>query len=200
MKLPDIFAYLDRDRRPPRRWAHRFWPIAETPHYPQTRRTSAFHEAGHVLFCHLQGVRMLGARLDADGGGSVKLDTDRIQASARKLADIAIPRPMEEKLTLDFATMFVAGVIAECVLYGIIVDGMLARDCNDWRNARKLLTHAFGNDHGIFYCQELARFVLLKHWPLVTRIAVEIQSKGLIGVEQVREICAGCEPDPMCVS
>lgn len=200
MKLPDIFAYLERDRRPPRNWAHRFWPIAEMPHYPHTRRTFAFHEAGHILFCHLQGLSMLGARLDADGTGSVKLDIDRIQASARELANVAIPRSMEEKLTLDLTAMYVAGVIAECTLYGIIVNGTLARDCIDWRNARKLLTNAFGNDHGIFYCQELARFVLLKHWPLVTRLAVEIDSKGLIGVERVKEICASCEPDPLCIS
>lgn len=197
----NIFAYLDRDRRPPRYWAHRVWPITETPSYPQTRRSLVYHEAGHVIFHYLQGLRMTGVHVSADSkNGKVSLDLPAIQATAAKLAHVAIPRAMEEKLTLDLATMYVAGVIAQCVLYGIIVDGALARDCHDWRNAQKLLIKAFGNDHALFYCQELARFVLLKYWPFVTQIAIDLDSKGAISPERIKQICAGAPPDPMCIS
>lgn len=196
----DIFSSLDRDRRPPRRWAHQVWPPAERPSYPHSRRTTVFHEAGHIIFCYLLNVRMLGARVDVDNNGKVDLDIATIKSNVAKRPDVELPRAMEEKVTLDLATMYVSGAIAECTLYGIVVDGVLIRDCSDWRTARQLLRNAFGNDHPLFYCQELARFVLLKYWPLVTRLAIELDSKGAISAERVKEICAGAPPDPVCIS
>ncbi|MDO8706037.1 MAG: hypothetical protein Q7J84_13930 [Sulfuricaulis sp.] len=197
----DIFACLNRDQRPPRNWAHRVWPRAVAPHYPQTRRSLTYHEAGHAIFHYLQNLRMTGVYVDADSkSGKVSMDVPAIQATAAKLANVVIPRPLEEKITLDLATMYVAGVIAQCTLYGIRVDGVLSRDCHDWRNARKLLIDIFGNDHALFYCQELARFVLRKYWPFVTQLAIELDSKGAISAERVKEICAGAPPDPMCIS
>lgn len=158
-------------------------PMVGLPLYRITRRVIAHHEAAHAVLCSLFGLRIRNALIRADNSGLV----DLVRPSAPPV-DRPIPRAMLETAAVQIASMYLAGVMAELLLCGQVLDGRVELDIPDWRNARRVLVEVFECDVPLFFCQRYARYLLSKHWGWVRAVAAELMVRGTVSTEDIERL------------
>lgn len=176
-------------RPPPRAWIGWAWAKAELPAYPLDRRTIAFHEAAHAVLSHMLSLPITGAEISSASetsavAGIVRMDNSVIGKRAAVAPD-DIPLPVLKSAAIELATMYVAGTMAELRLHELDVGGWLGLHCTDFTNARCVLWEAFGSDRPLYYCQCLASYLLVEHWPWVERVANRLITAGAVTPDEI---------------
>lgn len=189
---------------PPKRWINRIWEPVPLPSYTRDLKTIAYHEAGHALLFLANGISILEVYLDIESDqageapGHVRQDRQRIAELREEMAHVKPPsdeaqkRRSDQEGILRAAAIFLAGEQAELILHGLTVDGPVYTSSPDQRVAMGMLRDAFRHTHGVYYCQRLARAILLDLWPVVESIANALLKTGRLDSDQVRRVIADC--------
>lgn len=193
---------------PPKRWINRVWQSVPMPSYTRDLRTTAYHEAGHAVLLLAFGVPIREVCLDISsaepnfvGGGYVAQDKVMIAELREELAlnrppiDADRKQKSEQEGALWAAASYLAGEQAELILHGITVNGPVFLPSADQKVAKNMLREAFRHTHGIFYCQRLARAILMDLWPAAEAIANALLKAGRLDSDQVNEAVRAINAD-----
>lgn len=179
-------------QRPP--IAHLFLAGARVamPDLPRDRRTWAYHEAGHAVLAHILNLPIVEARVHAatlktGEAGAVEIKWPTTDKPA-PIPDAEIPAELRELASIEIATVFVAGVMAELALHNIEAYGWLDLDCSDWRGARRALKKGFDSDLPLWFCQKTASAVLAENWRHVIAVAAAIEESGTVTAAEIASL------------
>ena len=178
------------------------WPMADVvamPGYSRDHLTICHHEAGHavlgVLFGLPIGAVHVAGRDNQDGAGAACAVGEVVSGKVelilpdRSEPSETIPDAALRGAGVRIAAMYMAGVMAELLLHGIEVRGLLNLDTPDWFNARAVLLEAFRHDRALYFSQYLATMALARNWDWVEAVALTVAEAGTITVDAVRSLC-----------
>lgn len=134
--------------------------------------STAYHEAGHVVFLEWVGLPVRKATATVSDGGRTFFETPTVDRADQ-------PESVPENIA-GVAAIFHAGICAELIHAGIAWDGIVRRDDPDWKMAVEVLKPTFGlrsSGHG--FAQRLALAVLSANWERVTEVAQEMIERGI---------------------
>lgn len=193
---------------PPKRWISRVWQPVPMPSYTRDLRTTAYHEAGHAVLFLAFGIPIKEVCMDLSptepgfvGGGYVAQDKEMIAELRKELSHTNPPLSDDKKLhseqagALWAAASYLAGEQAELILHGITVNGPVFLPTPDQKVAKDMLRDAFRHTHGVYYCQRLARAILLDLWPAAEAIANALLKAGRLDSDQVNEAVRAVNAD-----
>jgi len=176
---------------PPRRWITRVWERESFPAYQQTALTIAHHEAGHAVVCMFFGIPIQAARFDTETlSGAVELDRAGMKEERERLSSLS-KKPCDETKTVQQAAlwasaMYFAGMEAEFIFHGITHKGPVFVGTSDQQAALEILRDAYGHTTPVYYCQRLARAILLENWRSVSAIAESLHENGYMNIEAIK--------------
>ncbi|MCP4146035.1 MAG: hypothetical protein GY752_12240 [bacterium] len=85
--------------------------------------------------------------------------------------------PAKRRVSLEVATVFLAGYQGSMIDQGIEPDGYTLAPTSDHGAAIDALTESWGHGLHLLACQEWARRILINEWPAVLLIAKELEQK-----------------------
>ena len=158
-------------------------------HQTKDRRLVAIHEAAHAVVACRLGLEVVGMSLDAPA------EPGRSWSGRVSIAGIGgDPSPPDPawrqdkvygRAAIGLASVYQAGVIAELRHIGAAYDGLVLEGGPDLEVARQLLGMAgLTADDALHRAQRLADGILAAMWPLVGRVADDLEQqpgRGLPG-------------------
>ena len=147
------------------------------PVYEVTAEVTAIHEAGHNVVQLVTGLKPTKTTVNRkELTGVAKYETYSTECST-PLEEM--PIEVQQMGACILAAMYQAGGIAERIFTGTSVEGIVMPYGIDEKASRKILAMV-GLPALSQYPDLLAKEILLKHWPMVKKIAHELQINGEI--------------------
>lgn len=135
--------------------------MAEVKQALETRKHTAYHEAGHVVTAIVLGRPFTSVHLDHDGGALKGTQIDFEKMDRRSIADVGL--------------IAASGAVAEDSIQG---RKCFSRSSDDHALILRLCRFVGESENDFFY--QRAQEILLKHWKKVSAIANALQARGFL--------------------
>lgn len=172
------------------------WQTLPASFYSSCRVRNAYHEASHAFLLAAVGMPIGEARvfdkptaIDERGNllGVVRFGERPANRNRESLPDeVACLVP---HFALALAAQFLAGTVAEAILTGTALHGVVLNFTSDTRSAMGFVSLlGIPPLAGLGYAQQFAQAALTHHWPIVARIAEELLKAGSLPGDRVLEL------------